>query len=158
MSVLWTRSLIVLGAAIVLAAVKLSIHSKERTIAQGETIFLELMPVDPRSLMQGDYMALRIQLAADIEAALSRGALDARTRSVPLVVDERRIATLGAGPGPRIAFRLRSDGVWLGTNAYFFTEGTAARYTNARYGEFRLDPQSGEAVLVGLRGAALGPL
>jgi uncharacterized membrane-anchored protein len=40
--------------------------------------------------------------------------------------------------------------VWLGTNAYFFEEGTAARYENARYGEFRLDRESGEAVLTGL--------
>lgn len=158
MSAAVTRILTLVAGLLVLGVVNYAIHGKERVIRNGEVVFLELAPVDPRSLMQGDYMALRFQLAADIEAALSRGALDARTRSVPLDVDERRIATLGAGPGPRIAFRLRSDGVWLGTNAYFFTEGTAARYTNARYGEFRLDPQSGEAVLVGLRGAALEPL
>jgi uncharacterized membrane-anchored protein len=41
--------------------------------------------------------------------------------------------------------------VWLGTNAYFFEEGTAQRFERARFGEFRIDRESGEAVLVGLR-------
>jgi hypothetical protein len=31
-------------------------------------------------------------------------------------------------------------------------------YEGARYGEFRVDPSSGEAVLVGLRDAELNPL
>jgi hypothetical protein len=35
---------------------------------------------------------------------------------------------------------------------------SAARYTLAKYGEFRVDRGSGEAVLVGLRGAGLEPL
>jgi uncharacterized membrane-anchored protein len=36
-------------------------------------------------------------------------------------------------------------------------EGEAARYQGARYGEFRVDHESGEAVLVGLRDEALAP-
>ena len=51
-----------------------------------------------------------------------------------------------------IRYRLRNGRVWLGTNAFFFEEGKAAQYERARYGEFRLDRDSGEAVLVGLRG------
>ncbi len=37
---------------------------------------------------------------------------------------------------------------WLGTNAFFFEEGTDSRYSSARYGEFRLDPVSGERCLL----------
>jgi uncharacterized membrane-anchored protein len=51
----------------------------------------------------------------------------------------------------RIAFRIRNGEVWLGTNAYFFEEGFADRYAMARYGEFRVNRASGDAVLVGLR-------
>src|SRR5690606_17741733 len=76
-----TRTLTLVAGLLVLGVVNYAIHGKERVIRNGEVVFLELAPVDPRSLMQGDYMALRFQLAADIEAALSRGALDARTRS-----------------------------------------------------------------------------
>jgi len=38
------------------------------------------------------------------------------------------------------------------------TAWSAAAARGARYGEFRLDRRSGEAVLVGLRGAALDRL
>jgi len=58
----------------------------------------------------------------------------------------------------RFRFRLRGGRAWLGTNAFFFQEGDANRYRDARYGEFRLDRDSGEAVLVGLRDAKLGAL
>jgi len=53
---------------------------------------------------------------------------------------------------------LRNERVWLGTNAYFFEEGSAERFENARFGEFRLDRESGEAVLVGLRDGELKAL
>ena len=40
----------------------LGILSKESLKANGETILLELAPRDPRSLLQGDYMALNYRL------------------------------------------------------------------------------------------------
>ena len=51
---------------------------------------------------------------------------------------------------PRIRFRVRNGAIWLGTNAWFFEEGSGEQYATARYGEFRLDRDTGEAVLVGL--------
>jgi uncharacterized membrane-anchored protein len=55
----------------------------------------------------------------------------------------------------KLRYRIRAGHVWLGTNAFFFEEGTADRFRGARYGEFRVDRGTGEAVLVGLRGAGL---
>lgn len=160
-----TRALIAAGLLLVLGSVNFAIFGKERIIRDGETIFLALAPVDPRSLMQGDYMALRFELAAAIEV-WREDETRAHLRAAPLDIDARGIATLAAGPEngrgddgfrtqPRLAFRVRGYDVWLGTNAFFFTEGTADRYTTARYGEFRFDRDSGEAVLVGLRNDAL---
>ena len=149
------RAAIVIGIVLVLGSVDYSIYRKERVIRSGETIFLELAPVDPRSLMQGDYMALRFRLADQIEGWLGEGPRE-RVRKAPLRLDNRAVATLAPDAGSlEIAFRIRGGRVWLGTNAYFFEEGTAERYTDARYGEFRVDRSSGEAVLVGLRDAAL---
>ena len=145
MTVRLTRALLVAAAVLVLGAVNWSIAAKERVRANGERIYLELAPVDPRSLMQGDYMALRFSLADSIPT--SDGG------SVPLLVDSRGVATLSRdhqSHGLRIRYRIRNGQVWLGTNAYFFEEGTAERYRGARYGEFRIDRDSGEAVLVGL--------
>ena len=151
-----TRALTLLGVVLVLAGVNLSMAQKERVIRTGETIFLALAPVDPRSLMQGDYMALRFRLADAIEDWRES---EPRARSAPLSVDDRGVASLASdGGGPEIAFKIRNGQVWLGTNAYFFAEGTADRYTDARFGEFRIDLESGEAVLVGLRDADLNPL
>lgn len=161
MSAALTRGVALAGLLLVLAAVNYSIYGKEEIIRSGETVYLELAPVDPRSLMQGDYMALRFQLTGEIEAARAAGTLDASLRSVPLALDDRRVATLAAGneQGPQIRFNvLAYDRVWLGTNAYFFAEGTAERYTPARYGEFKLSRETGEAVLVGLRDAELNGL
>lgn len=153
MSIGLSRILILVAAAVVLAAVNLSIAAKERVISSGERIYLQLAPVDPRSLMQGDYMALRFSIAELID---TRG-----SGRAPLVLDENRVATLAAAGAParlHIRYKIRHGQVWLGTNAYFFEEGTAERYNDARYGEFRVDRDSGEAVLVGLRDEHFKPL
>jgi uncharacterized membrane-anchored protein len=147
-----TRAILVAGAILVLGAVNWSIVAKERIKTRGERVYLELAPVDPRSLMQGDYMALRFALANQISATESG--------SAPLTVDERGVAALSHDPKPgdlRIRYRLRNGQVWLGTNAYFFEEGKAERYQGARYGEFRIDRDTGEAVLVALADEDLRP-
>ena len=148
-----SRGLLLIGTLLVLGAVNGSILGKERIKTNGTRIFLALAPIDPRSLMQGDYMALRFEIADRISTASSG--------SAPLLVDSNDVATLNpnlnAG-GLRIRYRLRNGRIWLGTNAYFFEEGTAERYNGARYGEFRIDRESGEAVLVGLASEKLKPL
>jgi uncharacterized membrane-anchored protein len=153
MSVTWTRTVILLGALLVMVAVNYSIYGKEQIIRTGEPIYLELAPVDPRSLMQGDYMALRFQLADAIEGSLSVAPSGASQRA-PIALDDRgvaKLATDGAESELLIRYRIRNGQVWLGTNAYFFEEGEASRFADARFGEFRLDRASGEAVLVRLR-------
>jgi uncharacterized membrane-anchored protein len=153
MSTAFSRALLVVGAALVLGAVNWSIFGKERIKTHGERIFLALAPVDPRSLMQGDYMALRFELADRISTTASG--------TVPLLVETNGVATLNPdlkADGLRIRYRVRNGQIWLGTNAYFFEEGTAERYNGARYGEFRIDRESGEAVLVGLANEELKPL
>ena len=101
-------------------------------------------------------MALRFRLAESIEEWRET---EPRARRAPLTLDERRVASLDpGGGGPELAFRIRGGRVWLGTDAYFFEEGTGDRYADARFGEFRFDPASGEAVLVGLRDGELNPL
>jgi uncharacterized membrane-anchored protein len=143
----------VAALALVLVSVNASIFAKERIKSQGQRIYLELAPVDPRSLMQGDYMALRFEIANHISTEASG--------SAALLVDSRGVATLNAdpaAPGLRIRYRIRNGQVWLGTNAYFFEEGTAQRYAGAHFGEFRVDRDSGEAVLVGLADKDLAEL
>jgi uncharacterized membrane-anchored protein len=175
MSTLVTRVLIVLGALLIFGGVNYSIAHKENIRRAGEVIYLDLAPVDPRSLMQGDYMTLRFALAAQIERSLeivdprlrnepARGQMNVRdgeVRTADIALDEKKVATFVNAPAAgsmKIRYRIRGYRVWLGTNAFFFEEGRAAQYAKARYGEFRLDRASGEAVLVGLRDEKLNAL
>lgn len=178
MSAIVTRALIALGALLVLGGVNYSIWHKERIKRDGEIIFIDLTPIDPRSLMQGDYMTLNFRLAQEIERSLptvtsldnaprqpsttaNERPRNGEVRTASITLDGKRIASFaaaGASNTRTIAYRMRNDRVWLGTNAFFFEEGRAEQYAKARYGEFRLDAASGEAVLVGLRNSELKPL
>lgn len=143
---------------LVLVVVNLLIFQKERLLVSGQTIFLELAPVDPRSLIQGDYMTLRYGMlqAINTDELASDGYL-------VLKLDERNIATFDRvyQPGETLApderiirYRKRTWDVRLGAESFFFQEGHADYYSNARYAELRL-AESGETVLVGLRGEEL---
>ena len=149
------RALIVLGAALALGAVDMAVVGKERIERDGEVVYLPLAPVDPRSLVQGDYMALRFALASELE---HRDQREGEVAFAPLALDDKHVARLAGAGAPaalKLRYRIRGGHVWLGTNAFFFEEGTADRFRGARYGEFRVDRGTGEAVLVGLRGASL---
>ena len=161
---LWARAWTLLAAALVLGALNWAWAGKAWIVAQGREVRVPLAPVDPRSLMQGDYMALRFGLAEQIENARLQGRASADAAAVheggfgraPVRVDAAGVVELDwANPTPELSlrYRLRQGRVWLGTNAFFFEEGEAARYREARFGVFRVDPHSGEAVLVGLADA-----
>jgi len=150
---------IVAGLAI-LGAANWAIHSRETQLAQGAVVLLELAPVDPRSLMQGDYMALRFKVETD---AFGRGrAEDATDGRIVARLDARGVAAYVRrdGGGPLAAgeillrYRVRDGKVKFATNAYFFQEGTARLYERARYGEFRASP-GGDLLLTHLRGEKL---
>ena len=150
------KAIALLAGLAVLAFVNFGILGRERLLTEGQIVLLDLAPVDPRSLMQGDYMRLNFALANqafpfDRPRAVEDGRLI-------VAVDRNRVASfrrLDKGeplaPG-EIALRYRIRGGWpnFGTNAYFFEEGSAQAYANAKYGEFRVD-DDGEMILTGLR-------
>jgi uncharacterized membrane-anchored protein len=158
------RKWIALAAGVlVLAVANMVVYEKERLLADGRVVLLELAPVDPRSLMQGDYMALRYTAA---NAAFANGApAGLPDGCIVLSLDERGIGSFARlddsralGPDEaRMRYRIRDGQVKFGTNAFFFQEGDAHLYDGARYGEFRVAP-TGNVILTGLRGKDLRPL
>lgn len=159
---LWARVLTLLGAVLVLGGLNGAWAGKAWIIAEGREVRVPLAPVDPRSLMQGDYMALRFALADEIERERAQGpaavdpegpGYDGAFGRAPVKLDENGVVALDwNNPAPDLVlrYRVRHGRIWLGTNAFFFEEGEAPRYTPARFGVFRVDPRSGEAVLVAL--------
>ncbi len=144
----------------VLAVVNGTVYVRERHLAEGAVVLLELAPVDPRSLMQGDYMALAFSVAN--APALRQPATDGR---MVVALDARRVGRFvrrddgsPLAPGElALRYRVRDGRVKFATNAFFFQEGTAREYAGARYGELRVS-RSGEVLLTGLRGSNLEPL
>lgn len=148
------------GLVLLLGATNFTVWRHERTLAEGELMYLELAPVDPRSLMQGDYMALRFA----IDEGLRKPEAPSHGRAV-VRLDERRVGAFvrvhggeALAPGEALLeYRKRDRGVRIVTDAYFFQEGTAERYAKAKYGEVRARAD-GQALLVRLRDANLAPL
>lgn len=166
----WSRVVIVATMLLILAVVNGAIWQKERQLSEGEVVYLELAPVDPRSLMQGDYMALNFELSNDIQRALQSrhdgDTLKARDGHAVVRLDEQGIGhfqRLADGQSTlenderRLHYRLRNGQVRFATDAFFFQEGHAERYESARYGQFRVNAK-GEPLLVALYDGALKPL
>lgn len=156
-----SRIAIALSALATLGVANIGIWQKEDLIARGQPVYVELAPVDPRSLMQGDFMRLNFRVPGDARAQAG-GLLTARRPHVIAQRDARGVSTLlrlDAGT-PLAADELRIEltpkaGRWvLVSDAWFFEEGEAKRWEGAKYGEFRVEP-GGRALLVGLRGANL---
>jgi uncharacterized membrane-anchored protein len=149
---------------VMLAAANYAIYAKERLVTEGRIVLLELAPVDPRSLMQGDYMALRFKVA---DGAFGRDKVnkDLGDGRIVLKLDAQAVGNYarfddGTPLSPdevRMRYRIRNQHAKFATNAFFFQEGQAKLYQAARYGEFRVD-MKGEAILTGLRGRDLAPL
>ncbi len=135
------------------------VYGKERIMREGELVLLTLEPVDPRSLLQGDYMDLRYAIgrAAGADTLPPRGYLIFRLTADSI----GHFARIQGHPSPLspserlIRFRrrrtgaLRNGSLHIGSESYFFQEGRAERFAAARYGGLRIDGQ-GDAVLVGL--------
>ena len=151
----WRTPLAVFGLLLVAAVLGWGVYSDERILAGGKVVRLALAPVDPRSLLQGDYMALNYALAEQLRQAKTREdgylvlQVDAQrvghfARTLPTLAD----AAL-ASDELALRYRVRNGRVQLATNAFFFQEGHEPRFREARYGEFRVG-ENGEPRLVAL--------
>jgi len=127
-------------------------------------MLLPLAPVDPRSLIQGDYMTLRYALNRTInQTTYQQKILDGHVvvkldfnqvaqfvrihdNNTPLKPDEHLLQ-----------FRKRATGTRIASEAFFFQEGHANDFNHARFGEVKIS-DSGAAVLTGLRDNKYKPL
>lgn len=150
---------------VILVLVNWSIAGKEKHLAEGKKVYLKLAPVDPRSLMQGDYMALRFRLADEVYKILPKTKDRRRWRHdvaasdgfVVASLDKRNVGTFKSLYKDQslsdnevlLRYRVRNGAVKFATNAYFFQEGHGKYYRPAEYGQFRVDGK-GELLLVAM--------
>jgi uncharacterized membrane-anchored protein len=152
------KAIVLVAGLAILAIASHGVYQRERLLEHGRVVLLSLAPVDPRSLMQGDYMALRFADADSLtesERRLGDGhiVLKLDDRGVGRFVRRDEGQPLQANE-VRMRYRIRGDTVKFATNAWFFEEGQAERFASARFGEFRVGAD-GEAILTALRNERL---
>lgn len=146
--------IILVNLIILLGLFNNSIIKKETLLSDGKLILLELAPVDPRSLMQGDYMRLRYAISENIkyDSISKRGfcvvklekngiAKKVRIQDDRTPINEKEYLIEYTSKGWR--------GINIGAESFFFQEGEADKYENAKYGGIKVDNQ-GNSLLIGL--------
>jgi uncharacterized membrane-anchored protein len=146
--------IIFVNLLILLVSFNHSIFKKETLLSDGELILLELAPVDPRSLMQGDYMELRYAISDDIEtdSISKRGfcvvKLMANNIAKRVRIQENK-TPLKKGEY-LIKYKAKDwQGLNIGAESFFFQEGEGEKYEVAKYGGIKVDDQ-GNSLLIGL--------
>lgn len=153
------RLIIAVLVVLQIAAMSLQIGKSEWLLSHGQLIKLQLEPLDPRSIIQGDYVRLRYTISAPpIYGDQQEGAPSKKSISVVLAPDAatgvyefRRVYTKGEvlAPGEiRLnGKRVGYESVEYGIEHYFIPEGTGREYEqNAKFAEVKVS-KSGDAIL-----------
>ena len=146
--------IILANLIILLVYFNYSVSEKEELLKDGKLVLLQLAPVDPRSLMQGDYMSLRYSISENINADQlpKRGYCIVRLNSKGIaekVRFQQNAAPLSKG---EYLIKYSSSDQWninIGAESFFFQEGHARKYEMAKYGGIKID-KDGNSLLVGL--------
>jgi uncharacterized membrane-anchored protein len=146
------KTLLIIVSLGIFAVFNYAIYEKEQIKANGETVLLELAPVDPRSLVQGDYMRLRyaIERNQSYQAEKKRGYM-------VVSLDSNKVATFSrfhngeplASNEKLLHFHNQYGNLRIVPDSFMFQEGHAKFYQTAKYGVFKFD-NSGNHLLVGL--------
>ena len=159
------RKIAIAALIAVLAVINWSIAGKEKHLHDGQIVYLQLAPVDPRSLMQGDYMALRFTIADQIYQTLPKKQqydswshnVDASDGYVVVNLNKKNIASYRRiyqqqpleNSELLLRYRVRNGAVKFASNAFFFQEGDGKQYQAAHYGQFRVN-KDGDLLLSAL--------
>lgn len=149
------KTILIISSIIVLIILNFIIFEKEQLIRNGETVFLALAPVDPRSLMQGDYMALRYDIERKVRITKDHPAVRGY---MVIELDQNKVGSFNhfyqgeeilSDNQKFLRYHEEHSNIRIVPNAFFFQEGHAQLYQKAKYGEFKFD-KSGNHLLVGL--------
>ncbi|MBL1407185.1 GDYXXLXY domain-containing protein [Sphingobacterium faecale] len=145
---------ILVNLALLLLYFNFSVVKKEEILKNGQLILLELAPVDPRSLMQGDYMRLRYKIATETntDSIARRGYCVVRLghdNVANLVRFQQEKTPLAQG---EFLIAYTTPNKWsleIGAESYLFEEGQGEKYAQAQYGGLMVD-HKGNSILTGL--------
>lgn len=137
------KILVFLNLVILLTLFSWSVY-KEESYQKMNTFYFATSPVDPRSLMQGDYMVLNYRVTdtalqflrkddKDMRKGYIRIKLNARKEAEFIRIDKKLLPSVDNEIS--IAFTRNYDGIDIGVNSFMFQEGEGNKYSRAAYGE-----------------------
>ncbi len=145
--------LILINLIILVVLFNKSILKKEKTLTEGTLVLLKLAPVDPRSLMQGDYMRLRYEIATNLrlDTIAKRGYCVVKLSEKGIAKKIRLQDNITPLENDEYLINYTSSNwnINFGAESYFFQEGNAEKFEKAKYGGLKID-NSGKSILVGL--------
>lgn len=145
--------IILLNLVVLLVFINNSIIKKEAILSEGKLVLLELAPVDPRSLMQGDYMNLRYKISAGdrFNSISKRGyyVVQLQPNGIAKKVRLQPDKTPLNDSEYLIQYTSGGRNLNIGAESYFFQEGHAEKFSKAKYGGIKIDKE-GNCLLIGL--------
>lgn len=137
------NGILIVSALTIFIALNIAIWRNEQIINTGKEIYLELAPVDPRSIMQGDYMRLGYQITNTlpkelVKSAPKHGQIIFRPNKDNLaqfirVNDGEPLAT----DEYPLKFHKQYNRLRLVPDSFFFQEGLREQYEQAKYAVFK---------------------
>ncbi|MGN6670977.1 MAG: GDYXXLXY domain-containing protein [Candidatus Nucleicultricaceae bacterium] len=130
------RTFILISLAFIIGYFNYSIFQKEQILKYGEPVYLKIEPVDPRSLMQGDYVIFKYSLTKTIKQTPKNP-----TGFVVIKVDENRVGhfvrfhqdELLLESEKLLPYRTLFGGIEIRPNSFFFEEGHGRIFERAPY-------------------------
>ena len=170
-------TIIVLGVIVYAFQVK---ADRDQLILTGKEILLELAPVDPLSLLQGQYMIINFALERENielkEEDVNSGRIHINHNESARIVlryNESGVANFNRFKDDQllasneILFKIKARRAWRGSEysyridveqeSFLFKENTEKKYESAKYGVFKVGPD-GDFVLVDLADKDLNKL
>jgi len=167
--------LVACSLVVFLAGFAWSVLGKEEQLKNGERLVVRLAPRDPRAFLLGDYMALNYAINREVDKALfdcytdgedPRMTWSDRKKSLKkLPKDGVAVVRLDADQAVsfvrlddgsplgnderRLHFRVSARGANIAASAFYFQEGFAEDFANAKYGELRVNAE-GKSLLAHL--------
>lgn len=133
------KKISILTLIVILAAFNFSIYQKELIKKSDDTVLLELRPLDPRSIMQGDYMRLGYKIEPrqpNQDKTVGYIVIEKGEHNIASFVDFYNGQALTANQ-KLIKYYPSHNFIEIHPNSFMFQEGKAELYEQAKYALFK---------------------
>ena len=130
---------VVLNLLLLMIVFGYSVIKEEKNLKQ-KTFYIKTAPVDPRSLIQGDYMVLNYDIAESARMEIGnirKGYIRIKINDLKIAefirIDEEYLPP--SNNEISIQFQKNGSNIDIGVNSYLFQEGTGNKFQKAQYAE-----------------------